>query len=266
MDAGNENATSNESTKPSRPLLPARSITYHEPRLHKHVLMSPLAGNSPSHRDDGESYFERVPTPSTPHTPNTPGSTISLEGGDGAVLKSALAPSRGGGSMLGSGIGGSGANRKRMQILSVEDNAINRKVIAAFLAKLDVDFVEATNGEEGIAQFSRYPPNHFDVVLMDLSMPVLDGISAIAAIRKIELERYSSSHGANSDRSNRSASASASGGAAKPPARHRSKIFALTGRSTDEDKRQAFQTGADGYIVKPLSFKVLSSLLRMLMR
>nr|CDI55804.1 two-component sensor molecule [Melanopsichium pennsylvanicum 4] len=253
MDSGNENATASKSPKPSRPLLPARSITYHEPRLHKHVHMSPLAGNSPRDGVDGDGYFERVPTPSTSHTPNTPGSTISLEGGDGAVLKSAVAPSRNsGGSLL--GVGGSGANRKRMQILSVEDNAINRKVIAAFLAKLDVDFVEATNGEEGINAFKRYPPNHFDVVLMDLSMPVLDGISAIAAIRKIEMESGRKADGGNS------------GGVVKLPARNRSKIFALTGRSTDEDKRQAFLTGADGYIVKPLSFKVLSSLLRMLMR
>ncbi|KAI3476343.1 hypothetical protein L1887_62107 [Cichorium endivia] len=73
MDAGTERSTSTKSLKPSRPLLPARSITYHEPRLHKHVLMSPMAGTSPSHRDgDGESYFERAPTPSTPQTPNTP--------------------------------------------------------------------------------------------------------------------------------------------------------------------------------------------------
>ncbi|SJX65375.1 uncharacterized protein SRS1_15646 [Sporisorium reilianum f. sp. reilianum] len=279
MDAGTEDASPSTTLKPSRPLLPARSITYHEPRLHKHVFMSPLAGNTPSHggRDgDGDSYFERAPTP---NTPNTPGSTVSLEGGDGAVLKSALASSsRSGGSVASAGLGGGGASRKRMQILSVEDNAINRKVIAAFLAKLDVDFVEATNGEEGIAQFSRYPPNHFDVVLMDLSMPVLDGISAIAAIRKIELERYQnsrstsvSSGSSGSSSGSRSGSAvptvaAANAGAVKPPARHRAKIFALTGRSTDEDKRQAFQTGADGYIVKPLSFKVLSSLLHMLMR
>ncbi|CDU22128.1 uncharacterized protein SPSC_00758 [Sporisorium scitamineum] len=275
MVAGHEDSSSSSTMKPSRPLLPARSITYHEPRLHKHVLMSPLAGNTPSHggRDgDGDSYFERAPTP---NTPNTPGSTVSLEGGDGAVLKSALVSSRSGSSLPSAGVGGSGASRKRMQILSVEDNAINRKVIAAFLAKLDVDFVEATNGEEGIAQFSRYPPNHFDVILMDLSMPVLDGISAIAAIRKIELDRYQGSKSASvSSGSSGSSSGSrggltvsaASAGAVEPPARHRTKIFALTGRSTDEDKRQAFQTGADGYIVKPLSFKVLSSLLRMLMR
>lgn len=264
---GDTDASTTKSLKPSRPLLPARSITYHEPRLHKHVLMSPLGGTSPACRDGdanagGDSYFERIPTPSTPHTPNTPGSTVSLEGGDGAVLKSALAPnsrSSAGSSLLSCSVSGSGASRKRMQILSVEDNAINRKVIAAFLAKLDVDFVEATNGEEGIAQFTRYPPNHFDVVLMDLSMPVLDGISAIAAIRKIEMERYHAGSGGKT-------TAGSGGGAVKPAPRHRSKIFALTGRSTDEDKRQAFQTGADGYIVKPLSFKVLSSLLRMLMR
>ena len=282
MDAGHEDASSTTTRKPSRPLLPARSITYHEPRLHKHVFMSPLTGNSPSHGSrDGEadSYFERMPMPNPPYTPNTPGSTVSLEGGDGAVLKSALASTRGASSLPSAGLGGSGASRKRMQILSVEDNAINRKVIAAFLAKLDVDFVEATNGEEGIAQFTRYPPNHFDVILMDLSMPVLDGISAIAAIRKIELERYhgsksasgggsSSSSGGSINSANSNSTSANSRGAPsnKPPPKHRSKIFALTGRSTDEDKRQAFQTGADGYIVKPLSFKVLSSLLRMLMR
>ncbi|TKY90199.1 hypothetical protein EX895_000197 [Sporisorium graminicola] len=270
MNAGNEDASGSSALKPSRPLLPARSITYHEPRLHKHVFMSPLSGNTPSHggRDgDGDSYFERVPTP---NTPNTPGSTVSLEGGDGAVLKSALVSSRSGGSSVaGAGVGGSGASRKRMQILSVEDNAINRKVIAAFLTKLDIDFVEATNGEEGISQFSRFPPDHFDVILMDLSMPVLDGISAIAAIRKIEMERYQSSKSASVNSGSRgggSAVPTANAGPVKPPAKHRAKIFALTGRSTDEDKRQAFQTGADGYIVKPLSFKVLSSLLRMLMR
>lgn len=266
MDAGNEDASSSMTAKPSRPLLPARSITYHEPRLHKHVLMSPMGGREV----DGDSYFERAPTPNAPHTPNTPGSTVSLEGGDGAVLKSVLASSRGG-SSLSTGGGGGGTSRKRMQILSVEDNAINRKVIAAFLAKLEVDFVEATNGEEGIAQFSRYPPNHFDVILMDLSMPVMDGISAIAAIRKIELERYQGGKSDSGSSGNNSSSTHTIGslgrtGTNKLVARQWSKIFALTGRSTDEDKRQAFQTGADGYIVKPLSFKVLSSLLRMLMR
>ena len=260
----------------SRPLLPARSITYHEPRLHKHVLMSPLsAAGSPRRDGELDSYFDRIPSPSSP---NTPGSTVSLEGGDGAVLKSVLGSSR----------STSGNQRKRLQILSVEDNAINRKVIAAFLAKMDVDFVEACDGEEGVKQFESHPANHFDVILMDLSMPVLDGIAAIAQIRKIEADRYSGGSGSRlgqmdgaaksggrdgsssstitSTSNNMNASKGARHASAKLPARARAKIFALTGRSTDEDKRKAFQTGADGYIVKPLSFKVLSSLLRMLAR
>ncbi|EPQ28003.1 uncharacterized protein PFL1_04330 [Pseudozyma flocculosa PF-1] len=232
-------------SKPSRPLLPARSITYHEPRLHKHVLMSPMGGPSSCKRSGGadgpdgssggpSSYFDHSPGPSSP---NTPGSTISLEGGDGAVLRSVVsssAPRSVSGGSSGSSAGHAAPKQRRLQILSVEDNAINRKVIAAFLAKLDVDYVEACNGEEGVKQFEMHPPHHFDVVLMDLSMPVLDGEFPARASR--------------------------------PTARNRVKIFALTGRSTDEDKRRAFQTGADGYIVKPLSFKVLSSLLRMLPR
>ena len=83
----------------------------------------------------------------------------------------------------------------------------------------------------------------------------------------VTLHGSGSHEGAGGTRLSRGGTAGGGGGAGnKPPARYRSKIFALTGRSTDEDKRQAFQTGADGYIVKPLSFKVLSSLLRMLMR
>ncbi|PWN38430.1 uncharacterized protein FA14DRAFT_115194, partial [Meira miltonrushii] len=134
------------------------------------------------------------------------------------------------------------ANNKRLQILSVEDNSINRKVLAAFFAKMDVDLVEATNGEEGVRTFEAYGPFHFDVIFMDLSMPVLDGIGAMTQIRKIEAERF------KNEQSNTMAWA-------------RSKIFALTGRSSDEDKRRAFAMGADGFIVKPLSYKVLSSLI-----
>ncbi|PWN47652.1 hypothetical protein IE53DRAFT_320841 [Violaceomyces palustris] len=247
------------SKPPSRPLLPARSITYHEPRLHKHVLMSPIGAAGTLRREgETESYFDHG---SRPPSPSTPGSTVALEGGDGAVLKSALSSSR-------------SIHKKRLQILSVEDNAINRKVIAAFLAKMDVDFVEARDGEEGVRKFEAHPPNHFDVILMDLSMPVLDGIGATAAIRRIEAERQARGDARDNSTSrggldnNWTPKASRDGNnkarATSKPHATRAKIFALTGRSTDEDKRKAFQTGADGYIVKPLSFKVLSTLLRLL--
>lgn len=241
--------------RPDRPLLPARSITYHEPRLHKHVLMSPSALRSPRRDLEVDSYFDRPASTQ----PDTPGSTISLEGGDGAVLKSAV--SGGGRGSISGASSETATPKKALRILSVEDNSINRKVIAAYLNKMGISFVEATNGQEGIEEFEAAPAHHFDVILMDLSMPVLDGISAIAAIRKIEKERNRSSGDFGPSKAGRSGALSHK---SKSADKHHAKIFALTGRSMDEDKRKAFKTGADGYIVKPLSFKVLSSLLRML--
>lgn len=105
-----------------RPLMPSRSITYHEPRLYKHVLLSPLARERIG--EEHSDYFAQNHNPSSPQS--TPGSTVSLEGGDGAILKRAVNSGRSSGNV----------SKKRMQILSVEDNIINRNVIAAFLEKI----------------------------------------------------------------------------------------------------------------------------------
>lgn len=303
---GMKNAQSNNSKSNaiSRPLLPTRSITYHEPRLQRYVLMSPL-------RNDGEAgdYFgpaayqnshNQTYANSNNSNPNSPGSVISLEGGEGAVLRTAIHTAGlmrhhvhypvGNTNLSTNSTSLSSSNtKKRLQILSVEDNSINRKVLAAFFAKMDVDLVEATNGEEGVRTFEAYGPFHFDVIFMDLSMPVLDGIGAMTQIRKIEAERFkneesntmawvkntriatanptnsATSQQSNSALKNSTLSASATllgtPGGSRPSAQARAKIFALTGRSSDEDKRRAFAMGADGFIVKPLSYKVLSSLI-----
>lgn len=286
--------SSNSSTI-SRPLMPTRSITYHEPRLQRYVLMSPL-------RNDVEAgdYFGPMNSHNQSHAsgnssnPNSPGSVISLEGGEGAVLRTAIQTAglmrhhvqySGNTHLSTNTASGLGGTKKRLQILSVEDNSINRKVLAAFFAKMDVDLVEATNGEEGVRTFEAYGPFHFDVIFMDLSMPVLDGIGAMTQIRKIEAERFKNEQsntmawvknsrnvanptGSNNFHTNSSSASSSAPatllgtpGGSRPSAQARSKIFALTGRSSDEDKRRAFAMGADGFIVKPLSYKVLSSLI-----
>jgi signal transduction histidine kinase/CheY-like chemotaxis protein len=260
----------------SRPTLPARSITFHEPRLQRQAVMSPNHSSHPhsgsSRRSDsGEvhDYFGPAAMAATASTsgsstasmhsastPNSPGSTISLEGGDGAILRSALQTPRG-------SHGSHSSIKRRLHILSIDDNQINRKMLAAFLSKMDVEYVEAANGEEGVRAFEAHPPQYFDVILMDISMPVLDGISATAQIRKMEAERFRAAvqhGGAQAPSSWRGAHPRAPGvgtpGGSRPTAQSRAKIFALTGHSSDDDKRRAFATGADGFIVKPLSFKM----------
>jgi CheY-like chemotaxis protein len=260
---------SNREESLKRPVLPPRSITYHEPNLQRQVLMSPLRSPYSKISGGANGYFGSVSSNATGSSsmstssheaasPSSPGSVISLEGGEGALLKSAIHTA---------GLLRGGVSKKRLRILSVEDNSINRKVLAAYFGKLEVDFVEAVNGQDGVDVFESHPPNYFDVIFMDLSMPILDGLGATKEIRKIEAERFRSEDHTSQYQAWSKVTKSSSSlvlstpGGSRPSVHARAKIFTLTGRSSDEDKRKAFATGADGFIVKPLSFKVLSALL-----
>lgn len=234
---------------PVRPLLPARSITFHaEPRLNKHVTLSPQLAREAINAG-GIDYFtskalqEDSHTPSqgtdakTPTKPTSPGAVVPIDGSDGLVLRSAL------GSVRGARTAG-----RRIRVLGVDDNEINIKVLSAFLSKLDADFTPATNGQEAVDLFESSAP--FDVIILDLSMPVLDGFQATAAIREKEAERAQATPRGGAAGGNKIAS--------------RVKVLCLTGRSSEEDKRKAFSVGADGFITRPLSLRVLSSVLRLL--
>ena len=67
-----------------------------------------------------------------------------------------------------------------MKILYVEDDPMNRRVVKDMLAVADVEMVEAEDGEAGLAMVDT---QRFDVILMDLRMPGMDGLAAIRAIR-----------------------------------------------------------------------------------
>lgn len=105
--------------------------------------------------------------------PPSPGSMLSMGSGN-VMLKSVVA---------------SHPLGPAPRILVVEDNEINRKVLAAFMRKRGWQYVETEDGLQGVQAFRDKPENHFDVILMDVSMPNLDGISATAQIRKIESQR-----------------------------------------------------------------------------
>jgi CheY-like chemotaxis protein/anti-sigma regulatory factor (Ser/Thr protein kinase) len=114
-------------------------------------------------------------------------------------------------------------------VLIVEDNAVNALILATFLRKRNFPFVKAENGLLAV-QAVQSRPEGFDVILMDIQMPVMDGSAATAAIRAIERDR----------------------GTAPT-----SYIIALTGLAADKDRQVAFDSGVDHFLTKPVSLKQL---------
>ncbi|PPR02605.1 hypothetical protein CVT24_002176 [Panaeolus cyanescens] len=140
-----------------------------------------------------------------------------------------------GGTLLKSSVGSLDGER-RFKVLVVEDNTILRNLLIRWLSSKGYDFRAAVDGRDGVTMFAQEGP--FDVVLLDLSMPVLDGVGATAEIRRMEADLAKTSDGKFC------------------PAR----LLALTGMSSLEDKRRAFEAGVDGYLVKPVAFKTLDEM------
>ncbi|KAF9000613.1 hypothetical protein BDQ17DRAFT_1426959 [Cyathus striatus] len=140
-----------------------------------------------------------------------------------------------GGTLLKSSVGALDTSQRRFRVLVVEDNNILRNLLIKWLSGKGYDFKDAVDGRDGVDIYSKDGP--FDVVLIDLSMPVLDGVAATSEIRRIEAARRESLDHFQPTR-----------------------ILALTGMSSLEDKRRAFEAGVDGYLVKPVAFKTLDEM------
>lgn len=75
--------------------------------------------------------------------------------------------------------------KKNLRVLLVEDNILNQKLMSINLSKLHCIVTIANNGLEGVEWFKK---QRYDVILMDLMMPVMDGFESSREIRKIERE------------------------------------------------------------------------------
>jgi len=118
------------------------------------------------------------------------------------------------------------APERTAAILVVEDNPINQKLAVALLARRACTVTVADNGLQGLDLVTR---GHFDLVLMDLQMPVMDGLEATRRIRAYERE-----HGLR-----------------------RIPIMAMTANVREEDRQICFAAGMDDFLAKPLNIDLL---------
>jgi two-component system, sensor histidine kinase and response regulator len=117
----------------------------------------------------------------------------------------------------------------RLDILVADDVEVNRMLAMAILEKQGHRVALATNGQEAVA---AYAAGHFDAILMDVQMPVMDGLQATRQIRKLE---------------------KATG--------QRCPILALTAYAGQEDRDTCLAAGMDGYLAKPFKAAELESAL-----
>jgi CheY-like chemotaxis protein len=118
------------------------------------------------------------------------------------------------------------ASDPRIRVLLADDHPINRAVIDIILDLIDADIVSVEDGAQAVVQFKA---GAFDVVLMDLQMPNMDGLTAIREIRRFEAEN---------------------GRAATP-------IVAVTANALSEHVAASHAAGADRHISKPIVADVL---------
>ncbi len=123
------------------------------------------------------------------------------------------------------------APERPLRILLADDHPTNRRVVQVLLADFDVEFSLAENGEEACEAFAN---ETFDIVLMDMQMPVMDGLTATCAIREWERVR----------------------GLAPTP------IVMLTANALPEHQAASLAAGADLHMPKPIEADKLFAVLR----
>ena len=114
------------------------------------------------------------------------------------------------------------------RLLVVEDTPLNLEIARELLEMGGARVETATDGREALARFSASPPGHFDAVLMDVQMPVMDGYEATEALRAL----------------------------ARPDART-VPVIALTARAFRQDEAESLSHGMDGHISKPLDARTI---------
>ena len=121
-----------------------------------------------------------------------------------------------------------------MRLLLAEDNELNAEIAQTLLADEGAEVTCVSNGREAVARFQDCPPGSFDAILMDVRMPVMDGLAATKIIRGLE----------------------------RPDAES-IPIIAVTANAFDEDAQKCREAGMDAHLAKPLEMeKVVATITR----
>ena len=124
-----------------------------------------------------------------------------------------------------------GGGGEPIRVLAVEDAPMNLFLIKAYLKGPRYTLETASNGAIAVEKFQA---GEFDIVLMDVQMPVMDGLEATAALRAKEIERGDGSH--------------------QP-------VIALTAHAMKGDQERCLAAGMDGYLAKPIRPQELDAIL-----
>ncbi len=119
---------------------------------------------------------------------------------------------------------------ERLNILLVEDNLLNQRIVTFSLKRFNHEVVIANNGVEALEHFRS---RKFDVILMDIMMPVMDGLEATVKIREME-------NSLNTEK--------------------RTPIIALTANTMDNDREKCLSYGMDEFMAKPFDIEKLNSI------
>ena len=124
----------------------------------------------------------------------------------------------------------SGPDKQKMDILVAEDNVVNQMVIKTMLQGLDATVRLADNGRLAVEAFKAQTP---DIIIMDVSMPEMDGLQATRRIRALELDAGDS----------------------------RVPIIAATAHVMEQDQRRCMESGMDAVITKPIKQALLMDMI-----
>ena len=120
-----------------------------------------------------------------------------------------------------------------LNLLLVEDNELNTEIAETLLSDEGANLTVAEDGLQAVRMFQEKPEGYFDAILMDIMMPVMDGITATKTIRSL-----------------------------KHPDAETIPIIAMTANAFAEDRKKAMEAGMNDHVAKPVDMKVLTAVLQ----